>query len=75
MSKVVEKLIHHCRDEDIIPPEQTSFMSGVVSEHQLAKLQAQTINLINRNRETALILNQREPRHSIVYLTSFWYAV
>lgn len=60
ISKVFERLIHHhlmqhCREENIIPPEQTGFQRGVACEHHLAKLQAHTILQMNRNRSTALI--------------------
>lgn len=60
VSKVFERLIHyhlvkHCQEEDIIPPEQTGFQRGVACEHHLAKLQAHTVEQMNRNRTTAFI--------------------
>lgn len=61
MRKISERLIHHhrmshCREEDLIPPEQTGFLRGVSCEHHLAKLQSHTIDQMNRNRATASLL-------------------
>ncbi|XP_066901662.1 uncharacterized protein, partial [Halyomorpha halys] len=60
MIKVFERLLHHylmehCREADVITPEQTSFQRGVACDHQLVKLQTHTIGRIKKNYATAFI--------------------
>lgn len=47
--------MRHCYEEEVIPPEQTGFLRGVACDHHLARLQAHTVDQMNRNRATAII--------------------
>nr|XP_014289124.1 uncharacterized protein LOC106688935 [Halyomorpha halys] len=55
MSKCVVHLMEHCREADVILPEQTGFQRGVACEHHLVKLQEHTIGQMKKNWVTAFI--------------------
>lgn len=60
MSKIFERLVHHhllmhCKEEQIIPNEQTGCQGGVACEHHLAKLQEYTTQQMSHNKATAFI--------------------
>lgn len=60
MSKIFEKLLHahitrHCTRNNIIPPEQTGFMTGVSCDHHVTKLLEQASTRMRTDEVTTFL--------------------